>query len=434
MNSLSRKECWTTLGLFGVFLALGGCLYGYDIKVNATRLSPKLYNVATDNVETYFGADKPNRPYESIAFLEVTGGSSSDSVEVLLTDMKERARILGAHAVISIEKQTMLRRQGSVAVDLISIFSDHHDNDANSVPTLTGVAVRYRKEDAKEPMALKTNEVVAVFDIQAIGGVFEPEALQQLSSYLTTRLVEVAGFQVTPSSITRAQLQESKNLSYRECFDAACQIELGKAVSAEKSLSVTLQQIENNCVLSLTLYDLKREAAERAASEKGLCNLQSMMTVVDQSVSKLASVLPKTQDVLKPAPAVASIPSESPSQSTQEKAAVSKSEVIEESITCPPEAKLIGKTPPKNYEQYCEISTLDGQKIRHGSFIGWYQAGRKASLGQYAYGKKDGPWTYWYENGQKKLDARYNKDVAIGRWITYRSDGSVEAEEEKTGL
>ena len=85
----------------------------------------------------------------------------------------------------------------------------------------------------------------------------------------------------------RRQLSDSKQASYEACIDEACQIEVGKAVAAQKSLSTKIIRVGRQCALSTTLFDLKTEATETAASVRTPCSQESLMDGIDALVKKL---------------------------------------------------------------------------------------------------------------------------------------------------
>ncbi|HSA24008.1 MAG TPA: hypothetical protein P5076_21290, partial [Myxococcota bacterium] len=86
--------------------------------------------------------------------------------------------------------------------------------------------------------------VVAVFDIQDASRMLpRAEDRDQLTEYLAAQLTELAGFRVVPRDQLRARLQQQKTVGYQQCYDQSCQIELGKAMAAEKSLSTKLLKV-----------------------------------------------------------------------------------------------------------------------------------------------------------------------------------------------
>ena len=78
--------------------------------------------------------------------------------------------------------------------------------------------------------------IVAVFDMEDKGSGLAPNSLFNLTEYLAARLTE-EGYQVIPRDEIRSRLKEQKTESFKECYDQSCQIELGRELAAEKTLS-----------------------------------------------------------------------------------------------------------------------------------------------------------------------------------------------------
>jgi hypothetical protein len=128
--------------------------------------------------------------------------------------------------------------------------------------------------------------VIAVFDLEDPSSKLSLGVADQLTAYLASKLAE-RGFRVVPRDQLRARLLEEKAESYKTCYDTACQIELGKALAAEKSLSTRLLQFGATCAMTSTLYDLKSETTERAATVKTGCGEDALLTSVDALVDQL---------------------------------------------------------------------------------------------------------------------------------------------------
>jgi hypothetical protein len=132
--------------------------------------------------------------------------------------------------------------------------------------------------------------IIVVFNIEAKGVKLTPRALSTLSDYLATRLAATGAFQVVPREEIRKRLQEQKKSSYRECYDNACQIELGRELAAQKSLSTQLMRIGKRCVLTSNLYDLKRAATEKGATAESGCSEEALMASINLLVERLRPV------------------------------------------------------------------------------------------------------------------------------------------------
>jgi hypothetical protein len=129
--------------------------------------------------------------------------------------------------------------------------------------------------------------VVAVFDVEDPAKRTDPSTLDQLTEYLAVQITAVSGLKVVPRDQLRSRLAGEKATSYKTCYDESCQIELGKAVSAQKTLSTKLLQIGKKCAITSTLYDLKSETTERAASVDTDCSVDALIGGVRQIAQQL---------------------------------------------------------------------------------------------------------------------------------------------------
>lgn len=178
------------------------------------------------------------------------------------------------------------------------------------VSTLVGAVVL-----GSAPSPELTAPVVAVFSIHDARdqGRLPAQALSELTSYLSVRFAEGGLYRLTPPAQVREALTEKKAESFKACFDEACQIELGKAVAAEKSLGTKILRIDSrSCAVATALYDLKTEVTERAATAEGGCDRDAIARLLRAAVAKLRGESPGrtgTAAVVTPAP-----PPASPSQ------------------------------------------------------------------------------------------------------------------------
>lgn len=120
--------------------------------------------------------------------------------------------------------------------------------------------------------------IVAVFPIS--GGKLKARQRQELSELYAAHLTALAGFQIVPTAELAAQLRAQKVASYKECYDDACQIEIGKAIAAEKVLTTKIIFQQSGCVVSATLFDLRSEATELAAVVPGPCEASALGTTL----------------------------------------------------------------------------------------------------------------------------------------------------------
>lgn len=133
-----------------------------------------------------------------------------------------------------------------------------------------------------------TGPVLAVFDFEGDAGLAEPLP-GELAGYLATRLAERIGYRVVPRDQLRARLLSEKQQSFRACYDSSCQIELGKALAAQKTVATRVLRAGEVCALTTTFYDLGTETTERATSVKTTCEPDALLGGVDQVVAQLVA-------------------------------------------------------------------------------------------------------------------------------------------------
>jgi hypothetical protein len=135
--------------------------------------------------------------------------------------------------------------------------------------------------------SISKRAIVAVFDVEDQARALAPAALAGLTEYLATKVTQ-AGYQVVPRDQLRSRLASEKRESYKHCFEQRCQIELGRALAAQKSLATKLLRVGGQCVLTAQLYDLRSETAERAGSAKSACGEAALLTAIDELARQLA--------------------------------------------------------------------------------------------------------------------------------------------------
>lgn len=130
--------------------------------------------------------------------------------------------------------------------------------------------------------------IVALFDVQDPSKQFKPDTLEQLTEYLSTRLTQSGRFRVVPRDQLRERLVAQKTESYKSCYDQTCQIELGKAIAAEKSAAVKLLRVGSKCAITASLFDLASETTELGASTRTNCSDDALMDGMDQVARQLS--------------------------------------------------------------------------------------------------------------------------------------------------
>ncbi|HRY96599.1 MAG TPA: PEGA domain-containing protein [Myxococcota bacterium] len=128
--------------------------------------------------------------------------------------------------------------------------------------------------------------LVAVFDMEDRGSGLDPKTRQNLTEFLSASLAE-CGFGLVPRDKIKERLVQQKKDSYKPCFEQSCQVELGKELAAQKTLSSQILKIGDTCQVTATLYDLKKAATEGAATGDSTCKEESLLAAIRTIAAKL---------------------------------------------------------------------------------------------------------------------------------------------------
>ncbi len=131
--------------------------------------------------------------------------------------------------------------------------------------------------------------VVAVSPIAAAAGTLPAAQVRAASEVLARRFGERFGWRTAATEDALSDVRSAKEKSYEACFDEACQIELGKALAADKLLRASVVRLGAECVLSAALLDLRTETAERQASTAIACDGTGALGAIDALLGRLAS-------------------------------------------------------------------------------------------------------------------------------------------------
>jgi formylglycine-generating enzyme required for sulfatase activity len=143
-------------------------------------------------------------------------------------------------------------------------------------------------------LAADARPVVAVFNVEGKRIKLDRALADALADHAAALLTETGRFQVVPRGQIRERLTSQKTASYKDCYEQSCQIEVGKELAAEKSLSIQVLRIGSACTVNVTLYDLKRAATEAATTEKArgtgaqVCGEDALLAALEGAVRKLA--------------------------------------------------------------------------------------------------------------------------------------------------
>lgn len=123
--------------------------------------------------------------------------------------------------------------------------------------------------------------------------------LENLTDYLAAKLSAGGKFKLVPNAQLRSALADKKAESYRACYDTSCQVEIGKELAAQKSLSTKIMMIGDQCFTVSTIYDLRESASDRSADHEGACDPKA----ISEALRKIALELAGEPSSTRSAPA-----------------------------------------------------------------------------------------------------------------------------------
>ena len=154
------------------------------------------------------------------------------------------------------------------------------------------VALRKLRPSGFDDKPRGPGPVLVVFDLQAPLGLLPKGEAARLTDFLAAKLTETGRFRVVPRETLRAKLAAGQKQSYAERYGPEYQVELGRAMAANKLLTTQLIGAGKTCTLAATLYDMKSETAEAATSVQSGCGTAELPKGLTQLARKLADQLP----------------------------------------------------------------------------------------------------------------------------------------------
>ena len=73
-----------------------------------------------------------------------------------------------------------------------------------------------------------------------------------------------------------------------------------------------------------------------------------------------------------------------------------------------------------------KLYVMDQEKPLSGVVYNTYPSGLREYEGEYKDGTPNGLLTYWYNNGNKMREGKLKNGIPVGRWSTYKEDGSIQ--------
>jgi hypothetical protein len=180
-----------------------------------------------------------------------------------------------------------IRRQLEDGLRASVKLREYAKSKAPTAAVATVASTPGNRSAADRPTAA-SNQIVAIFDIHDASKKLDQDVLIQLTTYLGTLLTKTGMYKVIPREQIRSRLLDEKKGTYEKCFDESCQIELGKALSAQKSLATTMIQVGNQCAVTANLFDLKTETSEKGASVETGCSSNELLGAIKEIAKQLS--------------------------------------------------------------------------------------------------------------------------------------------------
>ncbi len=133
--------------------------------------------------------------------------------------------------------------------------------------------------------------IVAVFMMESRGSRLKADEVVSLTDYLSTLLGEGGKLQIIPRDELVKRIRASKSKSHKECYDSSCQIELGRELAANYSISSAISRVGSKCLLTASVWDLSKATQIEAATEKSSCKADDLIDAVDKIAQSLISAI-----------------------------------------------------------------------------------------------------------------------------------------------
>ena len=259
------------------------------ITVDATVRSPRQESLAHVRKRYKFNAAQPN-----------TASASSLAIGKSVAALVKRSRQLAAYSASS---------QGAGAVATVSPSTPSTPQPkAEPKAQPKAAPTQAQPPEPKGPTAtqitmnpgtktIDKDWIVAVMDVvdvnaddkkRAVGGTLVKNLGSQLRIFMAQRGVKTIDKSAQEAAMTDA-VHSMKHSSYKACYDASCQIELGKALAASHILRSQITRFGSSCVLNAELFDLKQEVTVGASSANGDCEPEGFLKMCQSVVQNLGT-------------------------------------------------------------------------------------------------------------------------------------------------
>jgi hypothetical protein len=132
--------------------------------------------------------------------------------------------------------------------------------------------------------------VVLVFPIEDTTKTLAVATLDGFHDFLAAEIGRRPRFSVLPRGEVRSRLVSEKAETYKACYDDACQIEIGKELSANKVVATRISALGSKCLISSYLFDLASGASDTTATATSECSGDGLANVIVEIAKQLVGV------------------------------------------------------------------------------------------------------------------------------------------------
>ena len=141
--------------------------------------------------------------------------------------------------------------------------------------------------------AQEKKQTLAVLDVQDRTGLLSQEIMVIASDYLRGRMVAVNTFLVVPKDKTmRAVIKEQKKESWRDCYDPACRLDLGRALAADTVLVAVVMRLGDDHTVTAELVDIAKEVTVKGVSVTFDGSEEGLKKALDRVADRIAGKKP----------------------------------------------------------------------------------------------------------------------------------------------
>jgi hypothetical protein len=130
-------------------------------------------------------------------------------------------------------------------------------------------------------------KIIAIFLMESRGSPLKGDEISSLTDYMAAKLGEKGEFQIIPRDEIKKHLVAAKKDSYKDCYDSSCQIQIGKELAAEFSISSAVSKVGSQCLIYASVWDLAKSTQIKSATERSQCDPEVLINAIEKIAEKL---------------------------------------------------------------------------------------------------------------------------------------------------